>query len=103
MNSHQTLIQKLEMAIQNDVAVCNIDKAVDNLYLLNTCDKANRELWDTIEFEFDPDAKDLFLDLSDVKNAVYWKINHPTLSKIIGIYWNKSDVPKMFRAIILPP
>ena len=103
MISEQSLIQKLKIAIQDDVAVCDIDKAVDNTYLLSTCDKTKRDLWDTIEFDPDPDAKDLFLDLHDVKDAVYWKVSHPSLAKIVGIFWNKNDKPNLFRAIILPP
>ncbi|MEW7292183.1 hypothetical protein [Aquimarina sp. 2304DJ70-9] len=97
------LIDQLHNAINAKTSVCNIGTIVDTKPLINTCNEKDRLILNRADFDFDPDDRNSFLDIKKALDVSYWKVEHPTKVKIIGICWFTDGSIKLFKAIVLPP
>lgn len=101
--NNKEFITKLQDSIESETDVCAMDKAVGIESLINTCRDTDRLALKHTDFGPDSDDKVSFNYLNEAKDIVYWKVDHPSIAKIIGVYWPKEGSAKIFQAIIYPP
>ncbi len=97
------LIDQLHSAIKAKTTVCNINDIVDIKPLINTCNENDRLILQRADFAPDPGDQNSFLDIKEALDVSYWKVEHPTEAKIIGLCWYDDDSIQLFKAIVLPP
>jgi hypothetical protein len=103
MQSNYALVEKLEAAINGKVDVCEIDEVIGIRSLINTCREEDRLVLNHADFGPDPDDEASFQELHKAKDVAYWKVDHPSLAKIVGLCWYEDGTVKLFKAIVFPP
>ena len=103
IGNDKAFIQKLQDSIDSKKDMCEIDKAVGIQSLMNSCRDRDRSIIKHTDFGPDSDDEVSFKYLHQASDIVYWTIEHPTIAKIIGIYWDSDGKARIFRAIIYPP